>query len=77
VNRRPEVRTENAVDGRVSMTSSSMQANNDSQSNRSSKVGGTDEISVPQRPGLGLDPDRNVIRDYLRVGTDTRGQKVA
>jgi len=54
-----------------------MQANNDSQSNRSSKVGGTDEISVPQRPGLGLDPDRNVIRDYLRVGTDTRGQKVA
>jgi len=35
------------------------------------------QISVPQRPGLGLDPDRNVIRDYLRVGTDTRGPKVA
>jgi hypothetical protein len=43
VNRRPEVRAENAVDGRVSMTSSSMQANSDSQSNRTSKVGGTDE----------------------------------
>jgi hypothetical protein len=27
----------------VSMTSSSMQANSDSQSNRTSKVGGTDE----------------------------------
>jgi L-alanine-DL-glutamate epimerase-like enolase superfamily enzyme len=35
------------------------------------------QISVPQRPGLGLDPDRDVIRDYLRVGTDTRAQKVA
>jgi len=43
VNRQSEVRTENAVDGRVSMTSSSMQANNDSQSNWSVKVGGTDE----------------------------------
>jgi len=28
-------------------------------------------------PGLGLDPDRNVIRDYLRDGTDTRAQKPA
>ncbi len=35
------------------------------------------QICVPQGPGLGLDPDRNVIRDYLRVGTDTRAQKVA
>jgi hypothetical protein len=45
VNRRREVRAKNAVDGGVSMTSSSisMQANNDSQSNRSVKVGGTDE----------------------------------
>ena len=25
-------------------------------------------ISVPQRPGLGIDPDPNVIREYLRVG---------
>jgi len=29
-------------------------------------------ISVPQRPGLGIDPDPNVIREYLRVGTETR-----
>ena len=34
-------------------------------------------VSVPQRPGLGLDPDPNVIRDYLRVATVTRVQKVA
>ena len=25
------------------------------------------QISVPQRPGLGLEPDPNVIRAYLRV----------
>ena len=31
-------------------------------------------ISVPQRPGLGLDPDPDVIRDYLRIGTTTRVQ---
>ena len=30
------------------------------------------QISVPQRPGLGIDPDPNVIREYLRVGTETR-----
>jgi len=35
------------------------------------------QISVPRRPGLGLDPARNVIRDYLRVGTDTCARKVA
>jgi len=35
------------------------------------------QISVPQRPGLRFDPDRNVIRDYLRVETDTRTHKVA
>jgi L-alanine-DL-glutamate epimerase-like enolase superfamily enzyme len=29
-------------------------------------------ISVPQQPGLGIDPDPNVIREYLRVGTETR-----
>jgi len=40
VNRTP---AKNFVDGRVNMTSSSTQANNDSQSNRSLKVGGTDE----------------------------------
>ena len=34
-------------------------------------------ISVPQRPGLGLDPDPNVIRDYQTVGTGTRAQKAA
>jgi len=34
-------------------------------------------ISVPQCPGLGLDPDPTVIRDYLGVGTDTRVQRVA
>ena len=34
-------------------------------------------VSVPQRPGLGFDPDSNVIRDYLRVGTAARVQKVA
>lgn len=32
-------------------------------------------ISVPQRPGLGLDPDPNVIRDYLQVGPDARVQR--
>jgi hypothetical protein len=42
-NRMPEIRTNNAVEGRVSATSSLTQANNDSQSNRSLKVGGTDE----------------------------------
>jgi len=42
-NRTPEIRTNNAVEGRVSVTSSLTQANNDSQSNRSLKVGGTDE----------------------------------
>jgi hypothetical protein len=41
--RMPQVRAKNAVNGRVTMTSSSTQANNDSQSNRSVKVGGTDE----------------------------------
>ena len=35
------------------------------------------QISVPQRPGLGLDPNPNVVRDYLRVETDTRAHKVA
>ena len=34
-------------------------------------------ISVPQRPGLGLDPDPNVIREYLKVGTETRVPKAA
>lgn len=34
-------------------------------------------ISVPQRPGLGIDPDPNVIRDYVAGGTATRAQKVA
>jgi L-alanine-DL-glutamate epimerase-like enolase superfamily enzyme len=34
-------------------------------------------ISVPRGPGLGLDPDPNVIRDYLRVGADSRVQKAA
>lgn len=34
-------------------------------------------IPVPQRPGLGLDPDPNVIRDYLAAGTAARAQKVA
>jgi L-alanine-DL-glutamate epimerase-like enolase superfamily enzyme len=34
-------------------------------------------IPVPQRPGLGIDPDPNVIREYLRVGTETRAQKAA
>ena len=29
-------------------------------------------VYVPQRPGLGIDPDPNVIREYLRVGTETR-----
>jgi len=42
-NRTLEIRMKNAVEGRVSMTSSSAQANNNSQSNRSLKVGGTDE----------------------------------
>jgi L-alanine-DL-glutamate epimerase-like enolase superfamily enzyme len=32
----------------------------------------TGRISVPQGPGLGIDPDPNVIREYLRVGTETR-----
>jgi L-alanine-DL-glutamate epimerase-like enolase superfamily enzyme len=32
-------------------------------------------IAVPQRPGLGLDPDRNVIRDYTRAGADADAQK--
>jgi L-alanine-DL-glutamate epimerase-like enolase superfamily enzyme len=35
------------------------------------------QLSVPQRPGLGLDPDPYVIRNYLRVGPDNRVQKVA
>jgi hypothetical protein len=43
VNPTPEIRAKHAVDGRVSMTSSSKQANSDSQSSRSSKVEGTDE----------------------------------
>jgi len=42
-NRTPEVRTKTTVEGRVSVTSSSTQTNNDSQSNWSLKVGGTDE----------------------------------
>src|SRR5215469_15926415 len=29
------------------------------------------QVSVPQRPGLGIDPDPNVIRDYLKVGADS------
>jgi len=40
VKRRPEVRAENAVDGGVSMISSLMQVNNDSQSNRKSESRG-------------------------------------
>jgi len=24
-------------------------------------------VRVPQNPGLGIEPDHNVIRDYLRV----------
>jgi len=43
VSRTPEVHTNNAVDGGVSMATSSTQANNDSQSNRRSEVGGADE----------------------------------
>jgi L-alanine-DL-glutamate epimerase-like enolase superfamily enzyme len=31
-------------------------------------------IPVPKRPGPGLDPDSNVIRDYLRPQTDSRAQ---
>jgi len=27
------------------------------------------QIKVPQGPGLGFDPDPNIIRDYLRVDT--------
>ena len=34
-------------------------------------------LSVPQRPGLGLNPDTNVIRDYRRVETDSRAQRMA
>ena len=34
-------------------------------------------ISVPQRPGLGIDPDANVIRDYLRVETDDPAHRAA
>ena len=34
-------------------------------------------ISVPQRPGLGIDPDPNVIRDYLRVETDRPAHRAA
>ena len=34
-------------------------------------------IAVPQRPGLGIDPDANVIRDYLRVETDDRARRAA
>ncbi len=34
-------------------------------------------IAVPQGPGLGLDPDPKVIRDYVTVGPDTWAQKVA
>jgi VIT1/CCC1 family predicted Fe2+/Mn2+ transporter len=39
VNRAPEVRAKNAADGRVDMTSSSTQANNDPQSNGVEKSG--------------------------------------
>ena len=35
------------------------------------------QISVPQRPGLGLDPDPNVIRDYLNVHGATHVMKTA
>ena len=35
------------------------------------------QISIPQSPGLGIDPDPNVIRDYLTVGKDSGAQKVA
>ena len=34
-------------------------------------------IAVPQRPGLGLDPDPAVIREYLRVEADACVQKAA
>ena len=34
-------------------------------------------ISVPRGPGLGLEPDRNVIRDYLRVEKLSREQRMA
>jgi L-alanine-DL-glutamate epimerase-like enolase superfamily enzyme len=34
-------------------------------------------ISVPQGPGLGLEPDRNVIRNYLRVEKHSREQRIA
>ena len=34
-------------------------------------------VSVPQRPGLGIDPDPNVIRDYLRGETDSRANRAA
>src|SRR5215469_12941954 len=33
------------------------------------------QVSVPQRPGLGIDPDPNVIRDYLRVERSSRAQR--
>jgi L-alanine-DL-glutamate epimerase-like enolase superfamily enzyme len=34
-------------------------------------------ISVPHGPGLGIDPDPNVIRDYLLAGTGSRTRKPA
>ena len=29
-------------------------------------------ISVPEGAGMGMDPDPNVFREYLRAGTETR-----
>jgi L-alanine-DL-glutamate epimerase-like enolase superfamily enzyme len=34
-------------------------------------------ISVPQRPGLGIDPDSSVVRDYLRDEKRRREQRTA
>jgi L-alanine-DL-glutamate epimerase-like enolase superfamily enzyme len=34
-------------------------------------------IAVPQGPGLGIDPDPDVIRDYLLTGTGSRRQRRA
>ena len=33
--------------------------------------------SVPQRPGLGINPDPNVVRGYLKTETDTRTHRAA
>ena len=34
-------------------------------------------ISVPQRSGLGVDPDANIIRDYLQLETDDGAHRAA